>query len=413
MSNSTGSEQHSIGEEHEDGVSSSKLASRVWDYFGPFSVGPDGAKIVSCNACPRKFKTRSKWGTSNMIRHIHKCFDLDGPVPPKELPQKKNRGRSPKLPAEEPITLQQGGPEVIVDSDDQTLSQLTGLKRSVSSCPDHHDEPPSQSTATSPGLDHHDESPSQLTVTGPGPAPNQLDEPQSEPTVTGPSPAPGPDHHDEPPNQPTGPGPAPDDHDELVGTTIDYQQDWPFIKRSPIWATIESLEIYQTSPQRPHFSPLKKVKADRREGLAIAHMVTFMNMVQMLSTLQLTDPVDPINNGLEILTDLETHGFDVDVIRGRFNKILSLKPKASQQTIKLKEVEEELEKCNAEKCVEEKKINELEMKIKELHERMAQKVALNKVRDEEMMALQSNMKLVSKQIADCELAFKELAATPF
>ncbi|XP_076951625.1 DUF724 domain-containing protein 6-like [Bidens hawaiensis] len=349
MSNSTGSEQHSIGEEHEDGVSSSKLRSRVWDYFGPFSVGPDGAKIVSCNACPRKFKTRSRWGTSNMIRHIHRCFDLDGPVRPKELPQKKKRGRPPKLPAEEPIPSQEGEPEIIVDSDDQPLSQLTGLKRSVSSRPDHHDEPLSQPAVTDVGL---------------------------------------------------------------IGTTTDYQQDWPFIKRSPIWATIESLEIYQTSPQRPHFSPLKKVKADRREGLAIAHMVTFVNMVKMLSNLQLTDPVDPINNSLEILTDLETHGFDVDVIRGHFNKILSLKPKASQQTIKLKKVEEELEKCNAEKCVEEKEIIELEMKIKELRERMVQKVAMKKVRDEEMMALQSNMKLVSEQIADCELAFNELAATP-
>ncbi|KAL8260205.1 hypothetical protein R6Q59_028158 [Mikania micrantha] len=75
------------------------------------------------------------------------------------------------------------------------------------------------------------------------------------------------------------------------GSTTDYEHDWPFIKRSPAWTAILSLELYQTLPQKPHFSPLKKTKEDHREGEAIALMVTFGNLVQRLSDLQLTDPL--------------------------------------------------------------------------------------------------------------------------
>ncbi|XP_076951626.1 DUF724 domain-containing protein 6-like, partial [Bidens hawaiensis] len=259
-----------------------------------------------------------------------------------------------------------GEPEITVDHDDPPLSQLAGLKRSFSSRPNHNDKQPSQPT-----------------LTNPGPKPDHQDEPLSQPTVTN-------------------PGPDPDD----------YQQNWPFTKMSPMWAAISALEFYRTPQQRPHFAPLKKIKADHREGLAIAHVVTFGNLVETLSTLQMTDPVDVINNSLEILTDLETHGFNVGAIRGRLNKLLSLKSKASQHMIKLKKVEEEFEKCIGEKCVEEKEISELEMKIKELQEKLAQKMRMKKVRDEERMGLQSNMKFANKQISDCEIAFRKLASTP-
>ncbi|KAM0064751.1 putative Agenet-like domain-containing protein [Helianthus debilis subsp. tardiflorus] len=211
-----------------------------------------------------------------------------------------------------------------------------------------------------------------------------------------------PDHGDEPPNQATV---------TSVGTT-DYEKNWPFIKRSPIWATIASLEIYQTPPQQPHFSPLKKIKEDHREGLAIAHMVTFGNLVQTLSDIQLTDPVNVMNNSLEILGDLETHGFNVGALRGRLNKLLSLKSKVSQHGIKLKKAEAELEKRNGEKCVEEKEFKEMEMKMKELQEKMSQSVTRMEVKEKEIMSLKSNLRRVSEQITDCELAFKKLAATP-
>ncbi|KAK1426657.1 hypothetical protein QVD17_15334 [Tagetes erecta] len=210
------------------------------------------------------------------------------------------------------------------------------------------------------------------------------------------------DRHDESPNQAIV---------TSVGTT-DYQQDWPFIKRSPIWATITSLDLYQTHPQKPHFSPLKKSNEVSREGLAIAHMMTFANLVQSLSDLQLTDPIGIINNRLETLVDLETHGFDVGAIRGRLNELLALKSKAGLHEEKLKKVEVEIEKCNQEKRVEDTKMEELEVKMQELREMMVQCVKMKKVKEEEVMRMQSNLHVVHDQMRDWELAFKKLAVTP-
>ncbi|KAI3805800.1 hypothetical protein L1987_21686 [Smallanthus sonchifolius] len=164
-----------------------------------------------------------------------------------------------------------------------------------------------------------------------------------------------------------------------------------------------------TPPQKPHFSPLKEKKADYREGLAIAHMVTFGNLVQNLSGLQPNDPVDIINSSLETLHDLETHGFDVGPIRGRLTKLLSLKSTACEHEDTRKEVEKEIEKCNS---VVEKEMDELEVKMKVLKEKSAQTASMMKVKDDEMMRLKSSLHLVSIQISDLKLAFEELAATP-
>ena len=121
------------------------------------------------------------------------------------------------------------------------------------------------------------------------------------------------DHGDEPSENPA------------IANNCKYQQEWPFIKQSPIWATIESLKLYQNPPQKPHFSNLKKVKEDLREGLAIAFMVTFANVVERISELKLDDPNNIMENSLGTLVELETLGFNVGAIRTRLNELLSKK----------------------------------------------------------------------------------------
>ncbi|KAK9058888.1 hypothetical protein SSX86_023732 [Deinandra increscens subsp. villosa] len=187
-----------------------------------------------------------------------------------------------------------------------------------------------------------------------------------------------------------------------AGTATDYQKDWPFIKRSPIW---DAIELQLTTPQKPHFSPLRKENEDYREGLAVAHMVTFTNIVQKLSEFQPNEPVDMINNSLQTLCDLETHGFDVGPIRGRLNKLLSLKSKAREHEDSRKEVEKELEKCNLEKGLVEKEMEQLKAKMQALNEKMAQITTAQKVKEEQIVRLQSDLLIVSNQIG-------KLAATP-
>ncbi|XP_076929122.1 DUF724 domain-containing protein 1-like [Bidens hawaiensis] len=187
-------------------------------------------------------------------------------------------------------------------------------------------------------------------------------------------------------------------------TTTDYQHDWPFIKRSPLWAAMESSELYLTPPQKPHFSPLKELKHDCREGFAIARMVTYANLVASLSDLQPNDTVDTINAILETLSDLETHGFDVGLIRERVNNCLFLKLKACRDT--RKELEIELEKCDHEKSMVEKEVDELKVKMEELTEKMrvlepklVQLAAKVKTKEEKLMWVKSDLEVVVNMFA--------------
>ncbi|KAI3697644.1 hypothetical protein L6452_30739 [Arctium lappa] len=203
--------------------------------------------------------------------------------------------------------------------------------------------------------------------------------------------------------------PAIQSNREITG----YQQEWPFIKRSPIWAAIESQELYQNPPQKPHFLLLKRIKEDHREGVAIGHMVTFANVVQRTSKLQPDDPDDIIENSLETLVDLETHGFNVGAVRARLNELLSRKAEVGELEDKLKQVEKELEKQNLEKSKIDEEVDQLEGKMQELQEKLGQSVKKKKVKAEEIMMLQSKFHLVANQIMDCKVYFKKLAATPF
>ncbi|KAM0004701.1 putative HAD superfamily protein [Helianthus debilis subsp. tardiflorus] len=191
-------------------------------------------------------------------------------------------------------------------------------------------------------------------------------------------------------------------------TITDYQQDWPFIKQSPIWANIDSLVSCLTTPQKPHFFPLKKTKELHREGSAIAHMMTCYNLVRSLPNIKLNDPVDIINDNLEVLVDLEAHGFDVDLIRCRLNELLSMKSKAGQHEDTLKE----LEKRSYEKLVIEKEMDQLKVEMEKLQEKMMHAKTMRKAKEEELVRLQSNLHPDFTQINDWEVAFGKLAATP-
>ncbi|KAJ9554172.1 hypothetical protein OSB04_018217 [Centaurea solstitialis] len=178
----------------------------------------------------------------------------------------------------------------------------------------------------------------------------------------------------------------------------EYQQGWPFIKRSPIWAAIESLELYQNPPQKPHFSLLKEVKEDRREGLAIAHLVTFANVVERTSELKWDDPDDMILNSLESLVELETHGFDVGAIRARLNELLSRKAQAGELQDKVKQMDKDLQERNLEMSKIDEELGELKGKMQDLKEKLAESAKKKNVKDEEIKTLQSNVRLFANQI---------------
>nr|XP_043619775.1 zinc finger BED domain-containing protein RICESLEEPER 2-like [Erigeron canadensis] len=77
------SDQQSTRDEIEDEVSSSKSnkeRSIVWSWFERF--GPPGNQKASCTVCRKTYCANPNSGTSNMNRHIPKCFIVDenGPL---------------------------------------------------------------------------------------------------------------------------------------------------------------------------------------------------------------------------------------------------------------------------------------------------------------------------------------------
>nr|XP_043633091.1 zinc finger BED domain-containing protein RICESLEEPER 2-like [Erigeron canadensis] len=79
------SDQQSTRDEIEDEVSSSKSnkeRSIVWSCFERF--GPPGNQKASCIICGKTYCANPNSGTSNMKRHIPKCFIVDENGPPKK-----------------------------------------------------------------------------------------------------------------------------------------------------------------------------------------------------------------------------------------------------------------------------------------------------------------------------------------
>ncbi|PQQ00957.1 DUF724 domain-containing protein 7 [Prunus yedoensis var. nudiflora] len=92
---------------------------------------------------------------------------------------------------------------------------------------------------------------------------------------------------------------------EVRGTQVEQQDSphSPFVRTSPFWESIESMEIFKRFPQKPHFHPLVKCKAVCREGSALGNMITFASLVEKTSKLQVGDPRDLFDSNLEALVD--------------------------------------------------------------------------------------------------------------
>ncbi|XP_071712401.1 zinc finger BED domain-containing protein RICESLEEPER 3-like [Rutidosis leptorrhynchoides] len=71
--------------DNEEDVSScttGRKRSHVWNYFDKVPLGPDGKQYARCTSCGTLLK--AQFGTSNMKRHIPKCFSIgESPTPQK------------------------------------------------------------------------------------------------------------------------------------------------------------------------------------------------------------------------------------------------------------------------------------------------------------------------------------------
>ncbi|XP_074356899.1 DUF724 domain-containing protein 6-like isoform X2 [Apium graveolens] len=180
----------------------------------------------------------------------------------------------------------------------------------------------------------------------------------------------------------------------------------PFVKSSPLWKSIESMQVFHLFPQNPHFRTLFSKKEGSREGLAIALMVDFVNVVEKICTLQPDGPKSIIEDTVETLHDLEDNGFDVNIVRDRVVQLLLIKNKREVLEAKAKEGSDQIEE-------EEENVKDLNNRILLLQEELALVLSTKGQKDSTVTHLKSTVDDANNNIRKLDLEFKALEAAPW
>ncbi|CAB4271134.1 unnamed protein product [Prunus armeniaca] len=184
----------------------------------------------------------------------------------------------------------------------------------------------------------------------------------------------------------------------------------PFVRSSPFWKSIESMEVFKRFPQRPHFDPLMKCKAVCREGSALGNMITFASLVEKTSKLQVGDPRDLFDSNLEALVDLEMLGFDVTAVRHRLKELIEMKVKLGQLENQSKEVDIQITECTFDRTRNNETISQIDKEIKDLKEKRGTLMSINVAKGSEISKLQSEANAITEGIQSIHRDFEKLAA---
>ncbi|KAL9995728.1 hypothetical protein Hdeb2414_s0776g00945651 [Helianthus debilis subsp. tardiflorus] len=186
-----------------------------------------------------------------------------------------------------------------------------------------------------------------------------------------------------------------------------------FEKRSSFWETIGSMEAFCLFPQDPHFRPLDNYNENARERHAIYKMLDFSGVFENICRLRRDHPRTEFLDQLEILLELETHGFDVDSLRNRLMEMLSCKDKREALETGSKVPEDNLE-------IERVKVQEHNIDIKlidgqidELRYKRDRLVKENRESKLKIIAWEKEVDKNEEAKRECDRKFNELATAPF
>ncbi|XP_035834422.1 DUF724 domain-containing protein 7 isoform X2 [Helianthus annuus] len=182
-----------------------------------------------------------------------------------------------------------------------------------------------------------------------------------------------------------------------------------FEKRSSFWETIGSMEAFRLFPQNPHFRPLDTLNESARERHAIYKMVDFSGVFENMCRLRRDHPRTEFQDQLEILLELETHGFDVHSLRSRLMEMLSCKDKREALETGSKDPEDHLEiECVK---VQERKIHIMliDCQINELREKRERLVKENEESTMNIAAWEKEVAEIEEAKCECDRKFYELA----
>ncbi|XP_047938932.1 DUF724 domain-containing protein 9-like [Salvia hispanica] len=183
----------------------------------------------------------------------------------------------------------------------------------------------------------------------------------------------------------------------------DSVQKLPFVKRNAIWKSKEWTEVLQ---RMPHFEPLRAFRENQREGLAIACMVTFTNVVEASHRLKLTDAKSEMDDIQETLVDLEDYGFHVGEVRERVTKLLMAKEEAERLDVEAKGILKQIEARSERRERIEGEMREMNMHIGRLQERLKVAEVEEEKEVEEIGHLQARLEKNQKQVESLRSDFE-------
>ncbi|CAI9300443.1 unnamed protein product [Lactuca saligna] len=183
-----------------------------------------------------------------------------------------------------------------------------------------------------------------------------------------------------------------------------------FEKRSTLWATLESMELFRMIPQKPHFRPLEKEKECTREGHAISKMVNYLRVVEAASQMKLESPRSAYDDNMEALLELESHGFDVKAVRERLRGLLRIKEKQEGLEEESKKVKEKMEAERVEGVRIDKEIELVDKQVVALLEKRVQVLKKKEKKDAQVGVLEAEVDGIRQGIDQARRNFDDLAA---
>ncbi|KAK1437223.1 hypothetical protein QVD17_03011 [Tagetes erecta] len=199
----------------------------------------------------------------------------------------------------------------------------------------------------------------------------------------------------------------------LLALTNGDGQTLTFDKRSPLWETFESMEAFRLIPQKPHFHPLDNIKESARERHAINKMVDFSGVFEETRRLQINHPRTEIDDQLDTLSELETHGFDIYFLRNRLMELLSLKDKLEGLGSRSKEVKDNVQTHRVEVQKYDNEIESIDKKMSDLLQKRDRVLKEKEKKDSEIVDLENEIDEIEEGMRECRCQFDELAATSF
>ncbi|CAN6569882.1 unnamed protein product [Malus baccata var. baccata] len=200
--------------------------------------------------------------------------------------------------------------------------------------------------------------------------------------------------------------------DAISGSGPYEEQGLPFVKSSPVWKTIETLEVFRLFPQNPHFRPLVECKEEYREGSAIGNMITFSSLADKISRLQFDDHQSVFDSILESLVDLENYGFNVTILRRRVNDLLSVKDKQGRFQVESRDAEQKIMEHSREKNKLVEEADYIAKKIIELQDKQASIKSEVEAKEHVIARLRMSFDAMNEGIQSARSDFEKLALAP-